>query len=74
MRRQMVCLIGILSATVAGRAAASFAVQNYGIPGGAYSFLFTAFLLSVVFMALTAWYTRVDFKKARMESGRATPE
>ena len=61
MRRQMVSLIGILCATVAGWVATSFAVQKYGIPGGAYSFLFTAFLLSVVFMALTAWYTRLDF-------------
>ncbi len=59
LRRQMACLVGILVAAVAGRSFTPFAVQNYGIPGGAYSFLFSAFILFFIFMALTAWYTQL---------------
>ncbi len=58
LRRQMACLVGILLAAAAGRGFTPFIVRNLGIPGGAVSFLLSAFILSLLFMAMTAWYTR----------------
>ena len=69
LRRQMACLVGILLAALAGRAFTPYAVEHYGIPGGAYSFLFSAFLLSLIFMAMTVWYTRVASTESIQHNG-----
>ena len=63
MRRQMACLIGILATLVPGWLITNFAVKNYGIAGGAYSFLLTTLFLSAVFIAVMAWYTRRVFRR-----------
>lgn len=58
LRRPMACLFGILLAAAAGRSFTPFAVRCHGVVGGAASFLFSALILSFIFMALTAWYAR----------------
>jgi O-antigen/teichoic acid export membrane protein len=58
LRRPMACLLGILLAAAAGRSFTPFAVRTHGVAGGAVAFLFSALILSFIFMALTAWYAR----------------
>ncbi|MGI5868926.1 MAG: lipopolysaccharide biosynthesis protein [Kiritimatiellia bacterium] len=57
-RRQTACLLGIVLAAAASRAFTPFAVRNHGVAGGAASFLLSALILSIIFIALTAWHPR----------------
>lgn len=68
MRRQMVCMTGILAVLVPGWLITNSAVKNRGIAGGAYSFLVTTLLLAVVFIVAMAWYTRHDFRRVTNET------
>lgn len=58
MRRQTVCLVGIIAVIIPGWLVTAFAVKNHGIAGGARSYLLTTALLAAVFWGLTAWYIK----------------
>ena len=69
LRRQTACLIGILLAAAAGRSFTPYAVRTHGVVGGAASFLFSALILSCIFMALTAWHARAASTERILHDG-----
>lgn len=71
LRRQFSCLVGVFFTAAVGQAFTPSLVRHYGIVGGAYSFLFTTLLLSIVFTAMTVWYTQIDLSERIIKNGNS---